>query len=114
MDGFLLDNNGDVVINDGKIQMTNDKILLAQTVRQVLLTNNGEWWLNAAEGIDRYCMLCKNPNKDLIENNIKRGLLQVDPTFKITSFSCTKKEDRTLLIEFVAVNENGDEIAIKM
>ena len=110
----MLDDSGDVVIKNRKIQMTSGNELLIQKVRQVLLTNNGEWWLNASEGIDRYCMLTKKPNKGLIEDNIKRGLLQVDSTFKITKFSCEQKESRELLVKFTAVNENGDEITITL
>lgn len=114
MEGFLLDENGDVVIKDRRIQMTSGNELLLQKVRQVLLTNNGEWWLNAAEGIDRYALLCKKPNYDLIKDNIKQGLLQVDETFKIISFSCTPQADRELLVKFTAANENGDEILITL
>lgn len=115
MEGFLLDDKGDVVIADGRIKMTSNKDLTAQNVRQVLLTNNGEWWLNVAEGIDRYSLLGKNPNNDAVEDNIKRGLWQVDPTFKITAFSCTQnKEDRSLLVTFTAVNENGEEITLTL
>lgn len=114
MDDFLLNDRGDVVIKDRRIQMTSGNDLIAQKVRQVILTNNGEWWLNAAEGIDRYALFQKNPNYDFIEDNIKQGLLQVDDTFKITSFSCTLKGNRELLVEFTAVNDNGNEISITL
>lgn len=50
MQGFKL-NNGDVVIENGEIQMTAGGDLLRQTVETVLNTNKGEWWLNPDEGI---------------------------------------------------------------
>lgn len=51
MQGFKL-NNGDVVIENGVIQMTSGGDLLRQTVETVLNTNKGEWWLNPDEGIN--------------------------------------------------------------
>ena len=51
MQGFKL-NNGDVVIENGEIQMTSGADLTRQTVETVLNTNKGEWWLNPDEGIN--------------------------------------------------------------
>lgn len=113
MDGFMIDNNGDIVIEDNKITMVSDTDLTVQTVRQVLKTNLGEWWLNKNEGIDRYCMLCKNPNYDQIEDNIILALRQIDETFKLTSFNCSEK-NRELTINFIAVNDNGEIIEITL
>lgn len=58
--GFLLDNNGDVVIKDGKIAMVEGAELKAQTVKTVLGTNNGEWFGNPDEGISFRNILGKN------------------------------------------------------
>lgn len=113
MDGFKIDNNGDIVIQDDKIAMVSDTDLITQTVRQVLKTNLGEWWLNENEGIDFYCLLSKKPNYDQIEDNIKLGLWQVDETFKLTSFNCYA-ENRKLTVNFTAVNDNGDTIDITL
>lgn len=113
MNGFRLNSNGDVVISEGKIEMASDTELLAQTVRQVLKTNLGEWWLNKNEGIDLSCLLCKNPNYEQIEDNIVLGLRQVDETFKLISFNCTE-ENRVLKVNFTAANENGETIEIEL
>ena len=113
MDGFMIDNNGDVVIQDDRIVMVSDKDLITQTVRQVLKTNLGEWWLNENEGIDFYCLLGKNPNYDQIKDNIKLGLLQIDETFTLTSFDCSLK-NRKLTINFTAVNDNGYTVEITL
>lgn len=109
----MIDNNGDVVIEKNQIKMVSDTDLIVQTVRQVLKTNLGEWWLNENEGIDRYCMLCKNPNYDQIEDNILLAIRQVDETFKLTSFDYSV-ENRKLTINFTAVNDNGEKIEITM
>ncbi len=114
MYGFALDNSGDVIIEENKIKTVSDTALIAQTVRQVLKTNLGEWWLNEDEGIDFSCFLCKNPNYDQIEDNINLGLQQVDDTFRLTSIDFQTKEERTLIINFTAENENGETINITL
>jgi phage baseplate assembly protein W len=113
MDGFKIDENGDVIVNDTDIELTNNNELIAQTVRQILKTNLGEWWLNEDEGIDLYSMLCKNPNYDQIEDNVKNALLQVDNTFELLTFEHTYN-NRKLTINFTARNENGEEIEVTL
>lgn len=113
MTGFMLNNDGDVVISDGRIQIVKDNDLIAQEVRQLILTNLGEWEYNPQEGIDRYCMLTKKPTPEQVEENILSALRQVDPTFQILSFSMQiNKKERNLTINFSAVNDNGAEINI--
>lgn len=74
MKGFKLDRSGDVVITDGKIEIVEDIELIAQTVRQVLSTNLGEWLFDEDEGIDFYTILTKNPNYDLIQDTINTAI----------------------------------------
>jgi len=111
--GFKLDNNGDVVIEKGKIAMVSDTDLIAQTVRQVLNTNLGEWEFDTAEGIDFQRILAKNPNHDLIQDTIQLGLRQVDETFVITQIDF-KQQERRLYINFTATNSDGTEVSISL
>lgn len=60
MRGFLLDSNGDVVIENNKIVMIDGQNLKAQTVRTLLGTNKGEWFGNEEEGISFKNILGKN------------------------------------------------------
>lgn len=71
--GFLLDNNGDVVIKDNKISMTEGTDLTAQTVRTVLGTNNGEWFGNSDEGISFRNILGKNRSAVRTSNTTSVG-----------------------------------------
>ena len=120
MDGFMLDDKGDVVIetdertNRSDIVTVSDNDLIEQTVRQVLRTNLGEWWLNEDEGIDFYVILTKNPNFDEIRDTINLGLLQVDESFVISEFNCKLEKDRKLTISFTATNSNDDEISVTL
>jgi hypothetical protein len=120
VDGFLLNEKGDVVIESDDETLSSDIVLISdndlieQTVRQVLRTNLGEWWLNEDEGIDFYVILTKNPNFEEIRNTINLGLQQVDESFTITDFNCTMGKDRKLTISFTAENENEEEIQVEL
>ena len=59
MKGFMLDEQGDIVIESGAIQMVHDAELTMQTIRSVLGTQKGEWFLNLDEGINHDAILGK-------------------------------------------------------
>jgi len=107
--GFKLDENGDVVVNKKGIGIVKDAELLKQTVKTVLGTNKNEWDFNKNEGIDFKKIIVKNPDIDVIKNEIQEGLKQVDDTFILTDFSFTQK-GRTAFIKFSAVN--SDEVTV--
>lgn len=77
MQGFKL-NNGDVVIENGEIQMTSGADLLRQTVETVLNTNKGEWWLNTDEGITFSNILGKHT---IDQQKTKTSGASVDDTY---------------------------------
>ena len=108
MKDFMLDENGELVIKNGKIPYVSDKELKAQKVRQVLRTHNGEWEFDTDEGINRYSMLTKNPNDEEIEDNIRSGLMQVDEDFRITEYRRTENKNRESEI-FVKATDGADE-----
>lgn len=111
MKDLMLTNDGELVIQNGKIPLVSDNNLMAQKVRQVLRTQLGEWKYDPEEGIDLYAILTKNPNYDIIEDNIKAGLLQVDETFRLTKLEHTEDEKRHTIFRFSAINEANEEIS---
>lgn len=50
--GFALDDKGDLIIENGDIQMVHGAELTKQTIKTVLGTQKGEWFLNWEEGIN--------------------------------------------------------------
>ena len=110
MKGFAL-KNGDVLIEQNRIQMVNGNELLRQTVESVLQTNKREWFLNWQEGINFYNLLGKRKSDEIIENEILQGLLQVDNTFIIEDFKITQN-GRDMNINFTATNGNGEKITV--
>lgn len=63
MKSFALDENGDLLIKNGEIQMVSGAELTQQKVKTVLSTNKGEWSLNVDEGIDFKNILGKSNMK---------------------------------------------------
>ena len=111
MKGFKLDERGDVQITNGVIDLVADEELTAQTIRTVIGTNRGEWFMNEDEGIDFNYMLGKNITEDMQRSQIAHGIRQVDDTFSITDFS--REIDsitRKATIRFTA--QNSEDVVI--
>ena len=77
MKTFKLDQFGDVVISNEQIELVEGVELIAQTVKQVISTNLGEWFSDTTEGIDFHVILTKNPNYDLIQDTINTAVQKV-------------------------------------
>lgn len=109
MKGFALDENGDVLIENGEISIVVGESLVQQKVTTVLRTKLKEWFFDWEQGIDHDNLLGKNVNAELARYEIERGLLQVDSTFTITDFTYeVDKATRTAKITFKAQTENGE------
>lgn len=59
MKGFALNEQGDLLIENGDIQMAHGAELTKQTIKTVLGTQKGEWFLNWDEGINHNEILGK-------------------------------------------------------
>lgn len=108
MIGFKLDEKGDILIENNQIQMVSGDELIKQTVKTVIGTNKGEWFLNEDEGITFENILGKFVDEDIIKTEIEDGLLQIDDSFSFTGFCYEFDTDkRKLSISFSAVNDDG-------
>ncbi len=107
MKSFMLDSNGDLILN----QMIADNDLLAQKCECVLGTNKGEWFVNLNEGIVFANILGKNVTDEAIKNEIFQGLSQVDSSFVLTKFTKdTDTNNRKANVSFTARNSNGETV----
>lgn len=106
MKNFRLDENGDVVIKNNDIAMTSDDDLLLQTIKTILGTNKREWFLNLNEGINFGNILKKNPEQDIVRDEVLSGLIQVDSSFYLTDFQY-KVDGRKLTVDFTAKKADG-------
>ena len=106
---FKLSSDGDIIITNNLIETIKGNDLLAQKVKMILSTNQGEWWLNENEGIPFKEILVKNPDYNMIRDYIQYALKQTDATLEISDYSY-KLENRVLYINFTV---HGEEAAIK-
>lgn len=109
MKGFALDENGDLEIKKGAIQMTNGEALRNQKIQTVLGTNKGEWFLNIEEGVDFSKLLGRNRTEEEMRFEVERALRQVDESIVLDELM-TEKRGRTLRVKFKAHTEKGETI----
>ena len=76
--GFALNEQGDVIIASGAIQMVQGSELTKQTIKSVLGTQKGEWFLNWEEGIDHYAILGKKHYASQSSSLDKRYMAEID------------------------------------
>lgn len=116
MKTFQLDQYGDVVIKNGEIQMVKDMDLIAQTLKQVINTNLGEWFGDEEEGIDYHVILTKNPNYELIQDTINTAIQSVADGLNIeleTDDFTFEVKGRELTINFTIKNA-GEQAEIEI
>lgn len=111
MKGFLLDASGDIVIQNNEIQMAYGLELTMQTIKSVLLTKTGEWFLDWDEGIDRDLILGqKQVDNEAVKFVVQEGLSQVDENLIIDKLSCDyDKTTRKLFVSCSVKNRNSGE-----
>lgn len=114
MQGFKLDSNGDVMLENGKISIVSGTDLMAQTLKTVIGTNKGEWFMNDDEGIDFDSVIGKGITEDMQRAEIIDACGQVDQNLQLTEFSSeTDKKTRAAILAFTAVNQSGEEIRVE-
>lgn len=108
--GFLMV-NGDAVVTK-TIEMVSGDELLRQTIETVISTNQGEWFSDPQEGIDRSLVICKNPDEDEIRATIEEAVLRVDDTLTLTDFLLEVDAKRHATIDFKLLKANGEELEV--
>lgn len=109
--GFAVDENGNVLIENGEISIVVGDSLLQQKVWAVLRTNLREWFFDWEQGVDFNNLLGKGTNAELARFEIERGLAQVDDTFTITEFAYEEdRSERKAKITFRAQTATGEEV----
>lgn len=70
MKSILLTNEGDFQLNEGSFSWIEGDLELAQSVRVLIQTRKGEWFLNEEHGMDRTSILGKNFNANETKSDI--------------------------------------------
>lgn len=112
---FGLNNEHDIDIQNGVVQLAEGKELTRQTAECTVNTKKGEWFLNDEMGIDFSALLGKKAlqDEDAIRSAILDGLQQVDPTFTIDTFETSfDRDSRKLSVKVTASTENGNTVEL--
>ncbi|WP_260447766.1 DUF2634 domain-containing protein [Listeria seeligeri] len=70
MKDLLIDSNGDIVISDNDILMTDEISDIVQSVRMILQTREGEFYFDENSGMNHGNLFVKQPNFDYIKQDI--------------------------------------------
>lgn len=104
---FSLDDKGDVVVNKNRIEMVEGSNLIIQKIRQILLTNYGEWWLDKKEGLDQRSIFVKNPNYQLIRDEIRQAVNQIDNSLVVDNIEFAEDSANRHLVITMNINGKG-------
>lgn len=101
----------DIDMTNGDISLVKDTDFLVQVITCVLGTNKKEWVYDIEEGIDFRKILIKNPNFEVIKDEIRQAIFKIDDTLDMTSFNYKfNKSTRKLEINVGLTKSNGENI----
>lgn len=115
MKSFALDDKGDLLIENGKIQMVYGNDLTRQKIKTVWTTQKGEWFLDWEQGINRKEILGnRNIENDVIKAELQNGVLQVSEQLSVNELETDfDKQTRKLRVHCVVTDgENGGAVEI--
>ena len=105
MKGFKLNEHGDVVIENGVIQMAHGTELTKQTTKSVLGTQKGEWFLNWEEGINHNAILGKKRYVSQTSESDKQYIAEIN---SLKRTNAENKEEYNALNELLAKRLDGE------
>lgn len=87
MSDLLIDQNNDVVVSNGDLQIVRSDDAIAQDLQQTMQFWLGEWFLDTSKGIAyRQRILVKNPNLDVVQAELSNAALGVNGVTDLVSF----------------------------
>ncbi len=107
MKSFAIDESGDIVIENGDIEMVEDEELTGQTLQTVLGTNKGEWFNDWDEGINFANVLGKGITDDMRIAEVEDAIEQVSEDLYLSEFT-SSTENRVTTITFTATDRETD------
>ena len=93
---LLLDENHDLIIDNFDLQLTNDSQIVAQRIKQELLTLKGEWFLDSELGIPYMDILGSKNQLETAKAALTRHIMQVEGVKEIIAFDMLEDRDQRL------------------
>lgn len=99
MTAQLKTSSGDLVIDDGFLQIVSGRESLAQTIAQRLQTSRGEWRYNLSHGIPYIQVIARKAGDDLVKAIMREAILETPGVQSITRLEVTRdRVTRTLTV----------------
>lgn len=87
MSDLLLDDEGDLVLENGDLVLSTGQEAIKQNILQRLRAYKGEWFLNIEDGVPYFQdILKKNPNPRAVDGAFKVAILGTPGVTELTSF----------------------------
>lgn len=114
MKDFKLDSNGDVVFLNGELLLTDEKEDIAQSIRILLQSREGEFVLEESMGLAYENIFDKNPNFDYIEQDITEAIEQDDRVSSVDKVDFDfDSATRLLKVTIKATSKKEEEIELE-
>lgn len=112
MFNFKVAADGDIELDDqGQIVMVDEDDELEQSVRLLLGTNQGEWFLNSIHGLAYKYLQVQSPDPERIRSEVLQTLSQEPRIAKVEEIQVEfLYRERKLKISFRAIAQDGSEI----
>lgn len=109
MESLLLDDNGDLVMIDGDMQLVNGEDEVVQTFRGLMRTNLDEWFLDPLMGFD-YSVIngVKRIDEEVLHFSIQSVVDQMDELDRVENLQVTQaRGDRQAAINCDVLTVDG-------
>lgn len=102
-----VDSNGDWTFGSGKNCYLTDTAATRQRLKTRLRCVVNDWFLNFNYGIDYF-----SADRDVIETQIRRTILETDGIEALLSFTSGLDEERKLTVTALVIDTAGNEIEV--
>lgn len=112
MKSLLLDETGDIVIENGTFVMAEGDDELAQQVRIAWQTAKGEWFLDPDEGTNREPLIAKQFNENNARDSLIESLTGLTEPIDVETLSFSR-EGRTLFVDAILRKQGGTTLTME-
>lgn len=113
MKDFMIDKEtGDIIIKNQDIVMVEAEQEVAQQLRTVLKSNNGEWPFNDSYGINYNNLLVKTVDNEIVIDEISRGASQCSGDISIEDIKIDVDRQKRTMSVFLDAKINDTKLSI--
>ena len=112
MKSFKLDNNGDLIIENGDFIMIDGRDELVQSINRILTTNKEEWFLSMNFGLDYKAIQGKGKDKEGIKLANKEAIFQDKRVKEVDIIDVIIDNNRHLKVYGTVIDNEGNVIEL--